>query len=361
MTQDRGLETEDSRGGRAKEDSSREEPRKSSVHGPQSSVDPTMDYGLWTMDSSGSRPKTGFQRQKGPESSVIRPQSAVVRTVVTIVMVFVACGAGAQPAAPAAPRDARPPILRHVGIEQRLGQSLPLDAVFHDESGRAVRLKDYFGKRPVVLVLAYYNCPMLCTEVLNGLLSSLRALSFDVGREFEVVTVSFDPRERPADAAAKKKPYVEAYKRPGAARGWHFLTGGQGSIDRLTTAVGFRYRYDERLGQFAHAAAIYVATPEGRLSRYLFGIDFAPRELRLAVIESSNSRIGTPVDQLLLYCYHYDPAVGRYGAVVMNMVRAGGVAAVLVLSTFLVVMWRRDHRRDAARLAADRGAPEHIR
>lgn len=361
MTRDWGLETGDSRGGRATEDFPGAEPRQSSVHSPQSSVDPTLDYGLLTMDSSGSRLKAAFQRQKGLESSVLCPQPSVVRTVVAIAMVLVAGGAAAQPALPAAPRDARPPILRNVGIEQRLGQSLPLDAIFQDESGRAVRLRDYFGKRPVVLVLAYYNCPMLCTEVLNGLLSSLRALSFDVGREFEVVTVSFDPRERPADAAAKKKPYVEAYKRPGAAAGWHFLTGGQGSIDRLTTAVGFRYRYDERLGQFAHAAAIYVATPDGRLSRYLFGIDFAPRELRLAIIESSSGRIGTPVDQILLYCYHYDPAVGRYGAVVMNMVRAGGVAAVLVLSTFLVVMWRRDHRRDAARAAADRGAPEHVR
>lgn len=262
--------------------------------------------------------------------------------------------ASAQPAQPA-PRDARPPILREVGIQQRLGQSLPLDAIFRDESGRAVRLGQYFGKRPVVLVLAYYNCPMLCTEVLNGLLSSLRVLSFDVGKEFEVVTVSFDPREKPADAAAKKRPYVEAYRRPGAAAGWHFLTGSGASIERLTAAVGFRYKFDESLGQFAHAAALYVTTPEGRLSRYFYGIDYAPRDLRLALIESSRSRIATPIDQILLYCYHYDPKVGRYGAVVMNMVRAGGVAAVLALSTFLTVMWRRDHRRDRASAARARG------
>ncbi len=251
-------------------------------------------------------------------------------------------------------RDARPAILRAVGIEQRLGQPLPLDAIFQDESGRAVRLGQYFGKRPVILVLAYYDCPMLCTEVLNGLLSSLKTLSFDVGKEFEIVTVSFDPREKPADAAAKKKPYVDAYHRSGAASGWHFLTGGPDSIERVTTAVGFRYKFDESAGQFAHAAAIYIATPDGKLSRYFYGIDYAPRDLRLGLIEASEKRIGTPVDQILLYCYHYDPKVGRYGAVVMNMVRAGGVAAVLIMTTFLLVMWRRE-RRGANRVARESG------
>ncbi|MEO8431203.1 MAG: SCO family protein [Acidobacteriota bacterium] len=252
------------------------------------------------------------------------------------------------PAAPARTADTRPAILREVGVVQRLGQPLPLDAIFQDEAGRAVRLGQYFGKRPVVLVLAYYDCPMLCTEVLNGLLSSLRTLSFDVGKEFEVVTVSFDPREKPADAAAKKKPYIEAYKRPGAAEGWHFLTGGSGSIDRLTAAVGFRYKYDESVGQFAHAAALYVATPDGRLSRYFYGIDYAPRDLRLGLIEASAKRIGNPVDQILLYCYHYDPKVGRYGAVVMNVVRVAGAGTVLVMLGFLLAMWRRERRRTQA-------------
>lgn len=265
-----------------------------------------------------------------------------------------------QPARPAPVRDARPPILRYVGIDQRLGQPLPLDAVFQDETGRAVRLGQYFGKRPVVLVLAYYNCPMLCTEVLNGLLSSIRVLSFDAGRQFEIVTVSFDPRERPSDAAAKKKPYLAAYRRPGAAEGWHFLTGGQGSIERLTGAVGFRYRFDERLGQYAHAAAIYVATPEGKLSRYFLGIDYSPRDLRLALIESSHERIGNPIDQVLLYCYHYDPVVGRYGAVVMNMVRVGGVLAVLVLSVYLTVMFRRERRRGGLGRVGPAEAKGHV-
>jgi protein SCO1/2 len=244
-----------------------------------------------------------------------------------------------------APVDGRPPILRQVSIEQRLGRPLPLDSTFRDEAGRAVRLGDYFGGKPVVLVLAYYNCPMLCTQVLNGLVSAMRVLSFDAGREYDVVTVSFDPRDEPSDARAKKEPYVSRYGRAGAAAGWHFLTGEKPSIDALTEAVGFRYAWDEKVGQFAHASAIYVATPEGKLSRYLYGIEYAPRDLRLALVEASQSRIGTPVDQLLLYCYHYDPAAGRYGAVVMNIVRVAGVAFTLILSTFLAMMWRRERRR----------------
>jgi protein SCO1 len=244
--------------------------------------------------------------------------------------------------------DTRPPFLRDVGIDQRLGQRLPLDAIFLDEQGRPVRLGQYFGARPVILVLAYYNCPMLCTQVFGGLVSSLRVLSFDAGKDFDVVAVSFDPRDRLADAAAKKVAYVAEYGRPGAASGWHFLTGSTSSIERLTGAVGFHYKYDESLGQFAHASAIYVATPEGKLSHYFYGIEYAPRDLRLALIEASGNRIGSPVDRILLYCYHYDPKVGKYGAVVMNMLRFGGAVAVLILSTFLAVMWRRDYRRDAA-------------
>jgi protein SCO1/2 len=247
------------------------------------------------------------------------------------------------------PPETRPQILRNVAIVQRLDRPLPLDLPFRDESGNTVRLRDYFGKRPVVLVLAYYNCPMLCTEVLNGLTAAMRVLTFDAGRDFEVVTVSFDPRDTPSDARAKKVPYVARYGRPTGAAGWHFLTGAPASIASLTQAVGFRYAWDERLGQFAHASAIYVATPDGRLSRYFYGIEYAPRDLRLALVEASLGKIGTPVDQLLLYCYHYDPAAGRYGAVVMNMVRVAGVAAVLLLTTFLTVMWRRDRRRDARR------------
>jgi len=246
----------------------------------------------------------------------------------------------------------KPAALEGVGIEQRLGSSVPLDALLLDEAGRPVRLGQYFGTRPVVLVLAYYNCPMLCTQVLNGTVAAMRSISFDAGKQFEVVAVSFDPRDTPADAAAKKAPYVREYNRPGAEAGWHFLTGGPGSIARLTSAAGFRYKFDESIGQFAHASGIFVATPDGRLSRTLFGIEYAPRDLRLALIEAADKKIGTPVDQILLYCYHYDPKVGKYGAVVMNMVRLGGVAAVAILTTFLLVMWRRDRKRDAAKAAA---------
>ena len=251
--------------------------------------------------------------------------------------------------------ETRPPMLRDVGIEQRLGTPLPLDAIFQDEAGGPVRLGQYFGRRPVLLVLAYYNCPMLCTQVFNGLVSALRVLSFDAGKEFDVVAVSFDPRDRPADAAAKKKAYVEAYGRPGAGSGWHFLTGGDASIERVTRAAGFHYRYDDATGQFAHATAIYVATPQGKLSRYFYGIEYAPRDLRLSLIEASNSRIGSLADQILLFCYHYDPKLARYSAAVLSAVRMGGVAAVLVLSTFLTVMWRRDHKRDSLQSESPRG------
>jgi protein SCO1/2 len=260
-------------------------------------------------------------------------------------------GAGPHSPVPATPSaqsvpDGRPPILRNVSIEQHLDRELPLDLQFRDESGRNVRLRDYFGKRPVVLVLAYYDCPMLCTQVLNGLVAAMRILSFDAGREYEVVTVSFDPRDDPSDARAKKAPYVARYGRAGAAAGWHFLTGEPKSIGALTEAVGFRYAWDERIEQFAHASAIYVATPDGRLSRYFYGIEYAPRDLRLALVEASRGKIGTPVDQLLLYCYHYDPVAGRYGAVVMNMVRVAGVAFVLIMLAFLALMWRRERRRE---------------
>lgn len=244
--------------------------------------------------------------------------------------------------------DVRPKILQTVGIAQRIGERVPLDAIFQDEAGRAVRLGDYFRDKPVVLALAYYNCPMLCTQVLNGLLASLRAMSLDAGRDFEVVVVSFDPRDKPADAAAKKKPYVHEYGRPGAEAGWHFLSGSQGSIERLTKAVGFFYAFDEQLGQFAHASAIYVLTPEGRLARYFLGIEYAPRDVRLALVEASSGHLGSPLDQVLLYCYHYDPRVGRYGAVVLNVVRLGGIAAVLILGTFLAFMVRLERRRSAA-------------
>lgn len=239
----------------------------------------------------------------------------------------------------------QPAILRQVGIDQRLNEPLPLDLTFRDEEGHDVQLGHYFGRRPVILALVYYECPMLCTLTLNGLVSALQVLSFNAGDEFEVVVVSFNPAETPALAAAKKATYLERYGRAGSANGWHFLTGDAAAIQRLTAAVGFRYAYVPEQRQYAHAAGITVATPEGRIARYFFGVEFAPRDLRLGLVEASQNRIGSAVDQLLLYCFHYDPATGKYGAIVLNMVRLGGAVTVLALATFMAVMWRRDHRQ----------------
>jgi len=240
------------------------------------------------------------------------------------------------------------PILQRVGIDQKLNAQVPLDLVFRDESGRAVALREYFGERPVILSLVYYECPMLCTLILNGLLRSLRALSFTAGREFIVLTVSFDPREGPELAAAKKRAYVRSYGRSEAERGWHFLTGEETAIRRLTEAVGFRYAFDAETGQFAHASGIMVLTPQGRVARYFYGIEYAPRDLRLGLVEAAQGKIGSPVDQLLLYCYHYDPKTGRYSMLIMNVLRLAGAATVLALGGFMLAMFRRERRKKRA-------------
>ena len=236
------------------------------------------------------------------------------------------------------PSTGLPTALRDVKIEQKLDQQLPLDLVFRDEAGQRVTLGKYFGRKPVVLALVYYECPMLCTQVLNGLVTSFRVLPFQVGKEFDVITVSFDPRETNVLAAAKKKVYVNylpEQMRANAADGWHFLTGDAANIAKLTEAVGFHYRYDEATKQFAHASAIMVTTPQGKLSRYFYGVEYAPRDLRLGLIESSANKIGTRVDQLLLYCYHYDPATGKYGAAIMRVMRIAGVITLLgILAMF---------------------------
>ncbi|HEX6738751.1 MAG TPA: SCO family protein [Vicinamibacteria bacterium] len=242
----------------------------------------------------------------------------------------------------------RPTALREVGFDQRLGQALPLDLALRDEAGRAVRLGDYFGKRPVVLSLVYYECPMLCTLTLNGLVSALGVLPWNPGEEFELITVSFDPRETPAQAAAKKKAYLARYQRPQAQAGWHFLTGDAAALRALTGAVGFRYAWDDASKQFAHPAGVVVATPDGRLARYLFGIEYAPKDLRLALLEASSGQVGSPVDQLLLFCYRYDPATGRYGAALMRVMRTAAVLTLLALGGFMLASLRRE-RAQAAR------------
>jgi protein SCO1 len=249
-------------------------------------------------------------------------------------------------------QEGRPSILRDIGFDQRLGETVPLGLEFRDDAGRLVRLGDYFGKRPVVLTLNYYGCPMLCTVTLNGLGSALSVLTYTAGREFEVVTVSFDARETPDLAARKKKSYLERYKRPGAADGWHFLTGSQASIDALTKAVGFKYAWDPETKQFAHPAGVVVLTPSGKISRYLFGIEYAPKDLRFAVIESSEGRVGNAVDQIVLACYNYDPTTGRYGAAIMRIVRASGALTFVALASFVVLALRRERRAASATRAA---------
>jgi protein SCO1 len=244
----------------------------------------------------------------------------------------------------------KPPGLEHVGIDQRLNEQLPLDLQFKDESGQTVKLGDYFHSgRPVLLNFVYYECPMLCGEVLNGVSAALKVLKFTPGTEFEVVTVSIDPREKPPLAAAKKQTYMARLGRPDAAKGWHFLTGEKAQIDALANAAGWHYQFDTKTNQFAHAAGIMLVTPQGKLAQYYYGVEYSARDLRLGIIEASQNRIGSIADQVLLYCYHYDPRTGKYGAVITNIMRAAGALTAVLLGGFLVLMFRREthDQRDA--------------
>jgi protein SCO1 len=235
-----------------------------------------------------------------------------------------------------------PEPLREVGIDQKLDDQIPLDLSFSDEMGREVKLSQYFGQHPVILVFAYYECPMLCTLVLNGVLRALRVLQFTAGKDFEVVIVSFNPKETPELAKAKKDSYLENYNRPLGINGWHFLTGKEPSIKALTNAAGFHYKYDAERDQYIHASGIMVLTPQGKLARYFYGVEYSARDLRLAIVESSAGKIGSPVDQVLLYCYHYDPLTGKYGVAAMNLIRLLAIATVVALATFMIISFRRD-------------------
>jgi protein SCO1/2 len=237
-----------------------------------------------------------------------------------------------------------PPALREIGFDQNIGARLPLDVEIVDERGMVAPIGRYFGRRPVVLVFAYYSCPMLCSQVIGGLASSVDVLSLQPGRDFDVVVVSFDPRDTPATAAEKKSQFLERYKNEGASEASHFLTASQRSIDRLTKAAGFRYVWDAQTQQFAHPTGVIVLTPDGQMARYLFGIEYGPRDLRLALVEASAGKVGNVVDTLLLYCYHYDPMTGRYGAAIMRTLRIAGAATVLGLAMFVIVMLRREKR-----------------
>jgi protein SCO1/2 len=235
----------------------------------------------------------------------------------------------------------RPPGLKNVGIQQNLNQEIPANLAFTDDLGRSLHLGDYFGKRPLILNLVYYNCPMLCGEVLSGLEHSLSMMQFDVGKEFDVITVSFDPSETPEMAAKKKSEFLRRYKRAGAEQGWHFLVGKPDAIDALTKAAGFQYQYDAKTKQFAHATAILVLTPEGRIAQYYYGVEYPPKDLRLGLVEAGKGKIGNIVDQLLLYCYHYDPEQGKYSATILRVLRLAGVATMLCIGTLIFVMIRR--------------------
>jgi protein SCO1/2 len=258
----------------------------------------------------------------------------------TLALAAAAWGQGMTKGILSPPANLRPPGLKNVGIEQHLDEPIPRNLEFRDETGKAVKLGDYFGDKPVILSLVYYRCPMLCSEVLSGLESSLRVLKFDVGKDFEVLTVSFDPHDTPEIATAKKAEYIRRYKRAGAAEGWHFLTGSQESIDALTRAAGFQYEYDPKSGQFAHTTAIMILTPGGKIAQYYFGVDYAPKDLRLGLVQASQGKIGNVVDELLLYCYHYDPTTGKYGAIISRILRLSAAATILILGGLLLILFR---------------------
>lgn len=261
-----------------------------------------------------------------------------------IVLAISAWGQGMGGTVMNPPANLRPPGLKNVGIEQRLNEQIPPDLMFRDETGKSVRLGDYFGNKPLILNLVYYKCPMLCSEVLSGLTTALKPMKFDVGKDFKVLTISFDPRDTPTDAAAASVEYLKRYGRADAGRGWHFLTGPQESIEALTKAAGFQYQYDKKTGQFAHSTAIVVVTPEGRIAQYYYGVEFPSNDLRLALVQASKNKIGNVVDQILLYCYHYDLAAGKYNLVIFRVLRLAGVATVLLLSGFMFITFRCGHR-----------------
>ncbi len=258
---------------------------------------------------------------------------------------FIACApsATAQLTDPTQTIGMRPELLKDVGVDQKLNSSIPLDLNFRDEHNNAVTLAQYFGTKPVILTLVYYNCPMLCTQILNGLDRSLQEIPLSVGKDFNVVTVSIDPTDKPRLAEAKQAVYTGMYRRAGAADGWHFLTGDDPQIKQLADSVGFRYAFDPDSHQYAHASVIMVLTPQGKISKYFYGVSFPSRDLRLGLVDASSGKIGSPADEILLYCYHYDPHTGKYGLLISHVLQLGGLATILVGGIFLIVLFRSGH------------------
>jgi protein SCO1 len=268
-----------------------------------------------------------------------------MRSIIGVFALLLSASAARAQAAPDSTGPASqymPAVLRNVGFEPKLNSQLPLDLAFRDETGRNIQLRDYFGQRPVVLALVYYACPMLCDQVQQGVVGTLRMLSFNPGRDYEVVFVSFDPRETPEMAAQKKEVAMTHFRRPETAGGWHFLTGSKESIDVLTKGANFRYFFDEKSGLFAHASGIMLLTPDGRISRYFYGVEYPSRDVRFGLVDASAGKIGTPIDRALLFCYHYDPASGRYSASILKVIRLGGVLTVLCLVAGMLIFRRRD-------------------
>jgi protein SCO1/2 len=242
-------------------------------------------------------------------------------------------------------RAVLPPNFNGVGIEQKLDAPVPLDTVFRDETGAEVPLRTYFSGKPVLLAPVYYRCPMLCTQILSGVVAGLRPLSLKPGRDFEIVAISFDPQDTPAEATQKRQRFSHSYSSKAGTNGWHFLVGSQPSIQAIMQAIGFHYRWDPVNKMFIHASGVMVVTPEGRVARYLYGVEYEPKDLKLGLIEASHDRIGSPVDQILLFCYHYDPKTGKYGAVVMNILRLAGIITLLLMAVGLWLFWRSDLRQ----------------
>ena len=269
-------------------------------------------------------------------------RTAAGAAALACVFTFAPQPARAQLSDPMQSVGVRPDLLKDVGIDQKLNQQVPLDLIFHDENGNTVKLGQFFGQKPVILSLVYFNCPMLCTQVLNGMEASMKGLPMDAGNQFEAVTVSIDPSDKPVVASVKKQMYVGMYGRPNAAQGWHFLTGDAPQIKALADSVGFRYAYDADSKQFAHASAIVVLTPQGKISKYFYGIEYSPRDLRLGLVEASAEKIGTPVDSILLFCYHYDPSTGKYGLIISRLIQAGGLLTVLAIGVTMLVLFRRE-------------------
>ncbi|HEX4808384.1 MAG TPA: SCO family protein [Bryobacteraceae bacterium] len=263
------------------------------------------------------------------------------KSILCIPIAMALVGAGSQ----AATSPYLPPNLNGIGIEQRLNAQIPLDTVFRDESGASVPLRTFFGEKPVLLAPVYYRCPMLCSQILSGVVAGLRPLSLKPGQDFEVVAISFDPADTPAEAALKRDHYSHSYSSRAGPKGWHFLVGSQAGISAVMQAIGFHYRWDPVNKMFVHASGVMVITPEGRVARYLYGVEYEPKDLKLSLVEASHNRIGSAVDQILLYCYHYDPKTGKYGALVLNTLKAGAILILVLMAAGMLFLWRHDLRQ----------------